>query len=67
MTESDLPVVQLTPGRWGDPAQTVEVPEAALAALKHLGVRRTGVAVEAEQVVDGEARGLWSSYSVSSM
>ncbi|MEV6284596.1 FAD-binding oxidoreductase [Kribbella sp. NPDC051770] len=40
MTESDLPVVQLTPGRWGDPAQTVEVPPAALAALQHLGVRR---------------------------
>ena len=40
MTESDLPVVQLTPGRWGDPAHPVELPAAALDALKHLGVRR---------------------------
>ena len=40
MTESDLPVVNLTPGRWGDPAQVVELPAAALDALKHLGVRR---------------------------
>jgi alkyldihydroxyacetonephosphate synthase len=40
MTESDLPVVELTAGRWGDPARTVELPAAALAALEHLGVRR---------------------------
>ncbi|TDO67312.1 alkyldihydroxyacetonephosphate synthase [Kribbella sp. VKM Ac-2571] len=40
MTESDLPVVQLTPGRWGDPAHPVELPAAAADALKHLGVRR---------------------------
>ncbi|MFC6157949.1 FAD-binding oxidoreductase [Kribbella jiaozuonensis] len=40
MTESDLPVAQLTPGRWGDPAYHVEVPAAALEALKHLGVHR---------------------------
>lgn len=40
MTESDLPVVQLTPGRWGDPAHPVDLPAAALDALKHLGVRR---------------------------
>lgn len=40
MTESDLPVVQLTPGRWGDPSHRVELPAAALEALKHLGVRR---------------------------
>jgi alkyldihydroxyacetonephosphate synthase len=40
MTESDLPVAQLTPGRWGDPARTVTLPAAALDALKHLGVRR---------------------------
>ena len=40
MTESDLPVVQLTPGRWGDPAHPVELPAAAVEALKHLGVRR---------------------------
>jgi alkyldihydroxyacetonephosphate synthase len=40
MTESDLPVVQLTPGRWGDPAHPVELPPAAVEALKHLGVRR---------------------------
>ena len=41
--ESDLPVVQLTPGRWGDPAHPVDLPSAAVDALKHLGVRRTGV------------------------
>ena len=40
MTESDLPVVQLTPGRWGDPAHKVELPTAAVEALKHLGVHR---------------------------
>ncbi|MEU4196701.1 FAD-binding oxidoreductase [Kribbella sp. NPDC026611] len=40
MTESDLPVAHLTPGRWGDPNHQVEVPQAALDALKHLGVRR---------------------------
>ncbi|MFI5691534.1 FAD-binding oxidoreductase [Kribbella sp. NPDC051586] len=40
MTESDLPVAQLTPGRWGDPAQVVELPTAALEALKQLGVHR---------------------------
>ncbi len=40
MTESDLPVVHLTPGRWGDPAHPVALPPAALEALKHLGVRR---------------------------
>ncbi|WP_185441830.1 FAD-binding oxidoreductase [Kribbella qitaiheensis] len=40
MTESDLPVAQLTPGRWGDPARTVALPAAALEALKHLGVCR---------------------------
>lgn len=40
MTESDLPVVELVPGRWGDPAHAVELPAAALEALKHLGVRR---------------------------
>ncbi|MFI6831007.1 FAD-binding oxidoreductase [Kribbella sp. NPDC050241] len=40
MTESDLPVVQLTPGRWGDPAHPVDLPAAAVDALKHLGVRR---------------------------
>ena len=44
MTESDLPVVQLTPGRWGDPAHTVELPTAAAEALKHLGVRRPAAA-----------------------
>lgn len=45
MTESDLPVVNLTPGRWGDPAAKVELPAAALEALKHLGVRRPPAAV----------------------
>jgi alkyldihydroxyacetonephosphate synthase len=40
MTESDLPVVQLTPGRWGDPANPVTLPSAAVDALLRLGVRR---------------------------
>jgi alkyldihydroxyacetonephosphate synthase len=40
MTESDLPVAQLTPGRWGNPAHQVELPAAALDALKHLGIHR---------------------------
>ncbi|TCO46160.1 alkyldihydroxyacetonephosphate synthase [Kribbella antiqua] len=44
MTESDLPVVQLTPGRWGDPAHPVALPSAAVEALKHLGVRRPATA-----------------------
>ncbi len=44
MTESDLPVVHLTPGRWGDPAHPVELPAAAVGALQHLGVRRPATA-----------------------
>jgi alkyldihydroxyacetonephosphate synthase len=44
MTESDLAVVRMAPGRWGDPAHPVELPAAALEALKHLGVRRGGPA-----------------------
>lgn len=32
--------MQLTPGRWGDPAHPVGLPAAAVDALKHLGVRR---------------------------
>lgn len=39
MTESDLPVVHMHPYRWGNPATTVDLPEAAAAALGHLGVR----------------------------
>jgi alkyldihydroxyacetonephosphate synthase len=39
MTESDLPVAQLTPGRWGDPSHAVDLPAAALDALKHLGIQ----------------------------
>lgn len=56
MTESDLPVVNLTPGRWGDPAQSVELPAAALEALKHLGVRRPPAAVPPSDpgAVDGD-------------
>jgi alkyldihydroxyacetonephosphate synthase len=44
MTESDLPVVHLTPGRWGDPAHPVDLPAAAVDALKHLGLRRPATA-----------------------
>ena len=47
MTESDLPVVQLTPGRWGDPAHPVDLPAAAREALKHLGVHRPAPAPSA--------------------
>ncbi|TWD80621.1 alkyldihydroxyacetonephosphate synthase [Kribbella amoyensis] len=44
MTESDLPVVHLTSGRWGDPAYRAELPAAAVEALKQLGVRGPAVA-----------------------
>ena len=37
LTESQLPVVQMRPYRWGDPAKTVALPAAAQAALGHLG------------------------------
>ncbi|WP_350279923.1 FAD-binding oxidoreductase [Kribbella sp. HUAS MG21] len=49
--ESDLPVAQLTPGRWGDPSHPVELPTAALEALKHLGVRRPTPAAGAHAAV----------------
>lgn len=38
MTESDLPVVEFHPYRWGDPATPAELPEAAAGALQALGV-----------------------------
>jgi len=38
-TESDLRVVGMAPYRWGDPAHPVALPEAAAAALVHLGVK----------------------------
>lgn len=38
MTESDLPVVQMQPYRWGDPTHVVPLPAAAEAALTALGV-----------------------------
>jgi alkyldihydroxyacetonephosphate synthase len=63
MTESDLPVVQLTPGRWGDPAHPVELPAAAVDALKHLGVRRppadspVASGRSADSTADGAAAG----------
>ena len=41
MTESDLPVTEMVPGRWGDPQHPVALPEAATAALRHLGVKAT--------------------------
>lgn len=37
MTESQLPVVQMRPYRWGNPATTVPLPAAAQAAVGHLG------------------------------
>jgi alkyldihydroxyacetonephosphate synthase len=37
LTESQLPVVQMRPYRWGDPTKTVALPAAAQAALGHLG------------------------------
>ncbi|HEY3559525.1 MAG TPA: FAD-binding oxidoreductase [Kribbella sp.] len=61
MTESDLPVAELTPGRWGDPAHSVEIPPAALEALKHLGIHRpaqppAALAAEAESGLTGAQR-----------
>jgi alkyldihydroxyacetonephosphate synthase len=39
LTESQLPVVQMRPYRWGDPSKTVALPAAAEAALGYLGAR----------------------------
>jgi alkyldihydroxyacetonephosphate synthase len=39
VTESDLPVVQLRPYRWGDPQRRAELPAFAAAALGALGAR----------------------------
>ncbi|MFC0628047.1 FAD-binding oxidoreductase [Kribbella deserti] len=39
MSESDLPVVRMAHGRWGDPARETHLPAAALDALRHLGAR----------------------------
>jgi len=39
MNESALPVVQMHPYRWGNPASAVKLPAAATAALQYLGVR----------------------------
>lgn len=39
MSEAELPVVEMHPYRWGDPARAVELPDAAAAALSALGVR----------------------------
>jgi alkyldihydroxyacetonephosphate synthase len=37
LTESQLPVVQMRPYRWGDPTRSVSLPAAAQAAIGHLG------------------------------
>ena len=37
LTESQLPVVQMRPYRWGDPTKTVALPAAAESALGYLG------------------------------
>ncbi|MGH3713814.1 MAG: FAD-binding oxidoreductase [Micromonosporaceae bacterium] len=39
MTESDLPVVQMHPYRWGDPAHPLTLPEVITTALQGFGVR----------------------------
>ncbi|MGH3749815.1 MAG: FAD-binding oxidoreductase, partial [Micromonosporaceae bacterium] len=39
MSEFDLPVVQMHPYRWGDPARPARLPDAALTALRSLGAR----------------------------
>ena len=39
MTESQLPVVEMRPYRWGDPTKKVALPAAADAALGYLGAR----------------------------
>ena len=40
-SESALPVVQMHPYRWGDPAQAAELPDAARAALEMVGALGT--------------------------
>lgn len=40
-SESALPVVQMHPYRWGDPAQAVDLPDAARAALEMVGALGT--------------------------
>lgn len=42
MTESDLPVVDRHPYRWGDPARAAHLPDAVVAALRGFGVREPG-------------------------
>lgn len=45
MTESDLPVVRMAHGRWGDPDRKTVLPAMALEALRHLGARPAPPAV----------------------
>lgn len=45
MTESDLPVVRMSHGRWGDPDRKTVLPAMALEALRHLGARPAPPAV----------------------
>ena len=49
MTESDLPVVQMRPYRWGDPAHHAELPGLAREALAALGARPAPPPVDPDQ------------------
>ena len=53
-------VVEMVPGRWGDPERPVALPEAAAAALRHLGVSGPAAAAvapkPARSAISGEVR-----------
>lgn len=51
MSESDLPVVEMHPYRWGDPQHPAHLPEPVVAALRGFGVRRpAGPPVDPEAI-----------------
>jgi alkyldihydroxyacetonephosphate synthase len=51
MTESDIPVVEMHPYRWGDPLRQAHLPEPVMAALRGFGVREpAGPPVEPDQI-----------------
>jgi len=51
MSESDIPVVEMHPYRWGDPERQAHLPEPVMAALRGFGVREpTRPPVEPDQI-----------------
>lgn len=50
MTELDLPVVDFTPGRWGNPAHAITLPDGTRGALDALGIHPVGTSVPLEDV-----------------